>query len=210
MRSPSGEHHRSRCSFYITHRIIRISPHSAGIPVEGIPHSPSLNRMTRRTLDRRSFVRTTAALGVTTALAGRWRQRRRRGATAPTGATAPAAPAAPAATAAARFLSEEPDYGGFLDDANNYEQTVDMTGSDSVTVEVGAGEGWRSVPRRSQCRPERPLLGSGRVKAAATTCPGPTGISKARPSARRAIPSSTRSRNPAPIRTSVRRMRRSA
>ncbi|MFT4957878.1 MAG: halocyanin-like protein, partial [Halobacteriales archaeon] len=39
------------------------------------------------------------------------------------------------------FLSEEPDYGGFLDDANNYEQTVDMTGSDSVTVEVGAGDG---------------------------------------------------------------------
>ncbi|WP_226013580.1 halocyanin domain-containing protein [Halomicrobium salinisoli] len=34
-------------------------------------------------------------------------------------------------------LSEEPDYGGWLDGANNYEATVDMTGQDSVTVTVG-------------------------------------------------------------------------
>ncbi|ELZ39395.1 halocyanin domain-containing protein [Halorubrum tebenquichense] len=40
-----------------------------------------------------------------------------------------------------QYLGEEPDYGGWLDDANNYEQTVDATGQDQVTVDVGAGDG---------------------------------------------------------------------
>jgi halocyanin-like protein len=39
------------------------------------------------------------------------------------------------------YLSEEPDYGGWLEDANGYDETVDATGSDEVTVEVGAGDG---------------------------------------------------------------------
>ena len=40
-----------------------------------------------------------------------------------------------------QYLSEEPDYGGWFDGANNYEQTVDATGQDEVTVSVGAGDG---------------------------------------------------------------------
>ena len=40
-----------------------------------------------------------------------------------------------------QYLSEEPDYSGWLDGANNYEQTVDATGQDQVTVSVGAGDG---------------------------------------------------------------------
>ncbi|WP_096393469.1 halocyanin domain-containing protein [Halorubrum trapanicum] len=40
-----------------------------------------------------------------------------------------------------QYLSEEPDYGGWLEGANNYEQTVDATGQDEVTVDVGAGDG---------------------------------------------------------------------
>lgn len=35
------------------------------------------------------------------------------------------------------YLDEEPDYDGWLDGANNYEQTVDWTDEDAVTVEVG-------------------------------------------------------------------------
>jgi len=97
--------------------------------------------MTRRTLDRRSFVRTTAALGVTTALAGCGGSggdgRRRSDGSDGSGGSGGSG----GDSGSQEFLSEEPDYGGFLDDANNYEQTVDMTGSDSVTVEVGAGEG---------------------------------------------------------------------
>jgi len=34
-------------------------------------------------------------------------------------------------------LDEEPNYDGWLDDASNYEQTVDWTGQDEVTVMVG-------------------------------------------------------------------------
>ncbi|MFW6318283.1 MAG: hypothetical protein ACOC06_07440, partial [Halorubrum sp.] len=35
------------------------------------------------------------------------------------------------------YLDEEPDYDGWLDWANNYEQTVDWTDEDAVTVLVG-------------------------------------------------------------------------
>ena len=41
----------------------------------------------------------------------------------------------------AQYLSEEPDYGGWLEGANNYDRTVDATGQDEVTVSVGAGDG---------------------------------------------------------------------
>ncbi|QKG94066.1 halocyanin domain-containing protein [Halorubrum salinarum] len=40
-----------------------------------------------------------------------------------------------------QYLGEEPDYGGWMEGANNYEQTVDATGQDEVTVSVGAGDG---------------------------------------------------------------------
>lgn len=34
---------------------------------------------------------------------------------------------------------EEPDYGNWFDDVDNYDSTVDETGSDEVTIEVGGG-----------------------------------------------------------------------
>ncbi|WP_435073399.1 halocyanin domain-containing protein [Halorubrum sp. HHNYT27] len=88
--------------------------------------------MTRRTLDRRTFVRTTAALGAATALAGC-----SGGGDGGDGGSG----GSDGDSGGQQFLSQEPDYGGFLEEANNYEQTLDMTDSDSVTVEVGAGEG---------------------------------------------------------------------
>ncbi|MFB6296731.1 MAG: halocyanin domain-containing protein [Halobacteriales archaeon] len=39
------------------------------------------------------------------------------------------------------FIDEEPDYGGYLEDAKNYNGTVDLRGQEEVTVEVGAGDG---------------------------------------------------------------------
>ncbi|MFQ3284699.1 halocyanin domain-containing protein [Natronomonas sp.] len=95
--------------------------------------------MSQRTLDRRTFVRTTAALGVTTALAGCGGSSGGDGSDGSDGGDGN--DGSNGGSGSQEFLSEEPDYGGFLDDANNYEQTVDMTGSDSVTVEVGAGDG---------------------------------------------------------------------
>ena len=38
------------------------------------------------------------------------------------------------------FIDEEPDYGDWFDDVDNYEGTFDMRGEDEVTVQVGAGE----------------------------------------------------------------------
>jgi len=37
------------------------------------------------------------------------------------------------------YIDDEPDYGGWFSDTSNYEGTVDWTGQDSVTVDVGAG-----------------------------------------------------------------------
>lgn len=50
--------------------------------------------------------------------------------------------AATAAAGASRptYAQEEFDYDGWLDDAMNFEGTVDMTGEDEVVVEVGAGD----------------------------------------------------------------------
>jgi len=52
--------------------------------------------------------------------------------------------AATAATAAGAagptHAQEEFDYGGWFEDANNYDGTVDATGEDEVVVEVGAGD----------------------------------------------------------------------
>ncbi|MFD1571435.1 halocyanin domain-containing protein [Halorubrum laminariae] len=39
------------------------------------------------------------------------------------------------------YLSEDPDYGGWFDGVSNYDQTVDATGQDEVTVSVGAADG---------------------------------------------------------------------
>lgn len=43
-------------------------------------------------------------------------------------------------------LDEEPDYGGYLEGANLYENTLDYRGSDAVTVSVGAGDGFAFDP----------------------------------------------------------------
>jgi halocyanin-like protein len=102
--------------------------------------------MTRRTLDRRTFVRTTAALGAATALAGCSGGGESGGGNdgsdgGSDGGGSGDSGDSDGSDGGQQFLSQEPDYGGFLEEANNYEQTADMTGSDSVTVEVGAGEG---------------------------------------------------------------------
>ncbi len=44
------------------------------------------------------------------------------------------------------MLDEEPDYGDWFDDVDNYEGTVDMTGQDEVEVANGAGDGLRFDP----------------------------------------------------------------
>jgi len=49
-------------------------------------------------------------------------------------------------TDSADYVAEEPDYEGYLDDANGYDRTVDATGSEAVTVTVGAGEGFAFGP----------------------------------------------------------------
>ena len=87
--------------------------------------------MTRRTLDRRAFVRTAAAIGATTALAGCGGG----GGGGSDGESADGGGGDGGGSGDQQYLSQEPDYGGFLDDATNYERTVDMTGPDSVTVD---------------------------------------------------------------------------
>lgn len=44
------------------------------------------------------------------------------------------------AAASAQDDAEEPDYGDWFEDAENYEETEDLTGEDEVTVDVGAGD----------------------------------------------------------------------
>ncbi|TQQ83623.1 halocyanin domain-containing protein [Halonotius terrestris] len=39
-----------------------------------------------------------------------------------------------------QFLESEPDYEGWFEDVDNYEQTRNLTGQDSVTISVGAGD----------------------------------------------------------------------
>jgi len=41
---------------------------------------------------------------------------------------------------------EEPDYGDWFDDVDNYEETEDLTDEDEVTVDVGAEDGFRFDP----------------------------------------------------------------
>lgn len=48
--------------------------------------------------------------------------------------------AAATSTASPIHAQESFEYDGFLDDANNFDGTVDMTGEDRVTVEVGVGD----------------------------------------------------------------------
>lgn len=43
-------------------------------------------------------------------------------------------------SASAQDGDDEPDYGDWFDDVENYEETEDMTGEEEVTVDVGAGD----------------------------------------------------------------------
>ncbi|EMA68666.1 halocyanin domain protein [Halorubrum aidingense JCM 13560] len=100
--------------------------------------------MTRRTLDRRTFVRTTAALGVTTALAGcggSGGETGDGGSGGDDGSDGGDDGSAGSDGGDQEFLSEEPEYDGWFDDVGNYEGTVDRTGADEVTVAVGAADG---------------------------------------------------------------------
>lgn len=51
-----------------------------------------------------------------------------------------AAAAAASAAASTAYAQEEFDYEGWFDDVSNFDGTVDATGEDEVTVEVGAGD----------------------------------------------------------------------
>lgn len=44
------------------------------------------------------------------------------------------------------YVDEEPDYGAWFDDVQNYERTADLTGRDEVRIDVGAGDGLRFDP----------------------------------------------------------------
>ena len=69
-------------------------------------------------LNRRRFVQVTGAVALTTSLAG-----------------------CGGNDGGAEYLDDEPDYGGWFDDVDAYEGTVDATDSDEVAVAVGAGGG---------------------------------------------------------------------
>ncbi len=49
-------------------------------------------------------------------------------------------------TAATAQDGDEPDYGDWFDDVENYEETEDLTGEDEATVDVGAGDGFQFDP----------------------------------------------------------------
>ena len=83
--------------------------------------------MERQKLNRRTVLRITGVAGVT-ALAG-------------CGGDGDDGGNDDTETEGTPFLDEEPDYGGYLEDAKNYDGTVDLRDQDEVTVEVGAGDG---------------------------------------------------------------------
>jgi halocyanin-like protein len=63
--------------------------------------------------------------------------------------------AAAAAVAGPAAAQDGPDFGGWFDDVPNYDGVVDMTGEDSVSVEVGgeANNGWSFAPAAIQVDP---------------------------------------------------------
>jgi len=109
--------------------------------------------MPRRTLDRRTFVRTTAAVGATVALAGcgggsgdgesgdGGSGGGADGGSDGSDGGSDGSDGSDGGSGGGGSLSEEPNYDGFLDDVSNYDGTVDMRDADEVTVEVGANDG---------------------------------------------------------------------
>ncbi|MFB6233892.1 MAG: halocyanin domain-containing protein [Halopenitus sp.] len=45
-----------------------------------------------------------------------------------------------------KHLAEEPNYDGWFENVDNYDGTHDLTGKDSVSVTVGAGDGLKFAP----------------------------------------------------------------
>ncbi|GAB3698124.1 halocyanin domain-containing protein [Halorubrum pallidum] len=110
--------------------------------------------MTRTTLDRRTFVRTTAALGAITALAGCSGGSGDDGSgdgddgdggssdgDDGDGGSSDGGSSDGGSDGGSEYLSEEPGYDGWFDGVSNYEATVDRTDADEVTVAVGAADG---------------------------------------------------------------------
>ncbi|SMO69779.1 halocyanin domain-containing protein [Halorubrum cibi] len=109
--------------------------------------------MSRDTLDRRTFIGTTATIGVSTLLAGCSGG----GATSGSdggdggggdgggddgdGSGGSDGSGGDGGGGDADYLSEEPNYDGWFEGVGNYEATVDRTDADEVTVEVGAADG---------------------------------------------------------------------
>lgn len=97
--------------------------------------------MTRRTLDRRTFVQTTAAVGATVALAGCGGGGGGDGPSDGGDGSDGGSGDGSDGGSGGEYLSEEPNYDGFLDGVSNYDGTVDMRDADAVTVDVGAADG---------------------------------------------------------------------
>ena len=96
--------------------------------------------MTRQMLNRRSFVQTAGALGVATALAG-CGGNGDAGGDGTDGGSDDGNDENDGGSGEAEFIADEPDYDGWFDDVDNYEGTVDRTGADEVTVQVGSDGG---------------------------------------------------------------------
>ena len=113
------------------------------------PFLPTSNCMTRRTLDRRTFVQTTAAVGASVALAGCGGGGGDGGDGSSGGSDGSDGSDGGSGSdgsdggggGSSETLSEEPNYDGFLSDVSNYDATVDMRDADEVTVDVGANDG---------------------------------------------------------------------
>ncbi|GAA0510145.1 halocyanin domain-containing protein [Halorubrum aquaticum] len=117
--------------------------------------------MSRDTLDRRTFIGTTATIGVSTLLAGCSGG----GASGGDGSggdgdgsggsggdgsgddgDGSGGSGGSGGDGEAEYLSEEPNYDGWFEGVSSYEATVDRTGADEVTVEVGAVDGLSFAP----------------------------------------------------------------
>jgi halocyanin-like protein len=108
--------------------------------------------MDERRATRRRFLGRASALGITIGAAGCLRARQGGDGTGTTTTGTPAdTPGTPAdtpdTTGTAESSSGRPDFGGYLEVANNYDRTVvDARGQDEVTVAVGAGDGLAFSP----------------------------------------------------------------
>lgn len=97
--------------------------------------------MTQHTLNRRSFVQTSVALGTTTVLAGCAGNGDADGGGTNGGTDDGNGDGGNGESGDTEFIAEGPDYDGWFDDVDNYEETIDQTGTDEITVQVGSDGG---------------------------------------------------------------------